>query len=230
MAMEMWDLAAADETVRFSPYCWRIRYALAHKGLKAETHPWRFTDKDAIAFSGQGFVPVLKDGDHVVADSWTIADYLDRAYPERPLIDGPQARALTNFVRQWVQITLTPIIMRGIMPELFAAIAEKDRAYFRESREQRLGRKLEDVAAPLETVRADLKTALHPLRLALGSEPFVSGAEPAFADYAVMGAFMWVRCISRHELLEEGDPVFLWRERMLDLYDGMGRRAPRANG
>eukprot|EP01037_Dinobryon_pediforme_P028026 gene28026-31129_t len=91
VAMEIWDLAAADETVRFSPYCWRIHFALAHKGMSAATHAWRFTDKDAIAFSGQGFVPVLRDGDHVVSDSFAIAEYLDAAYPERPLMGGAQA-------------------------------------------------------------------------------------------------------------------------------------------
>ena len=42
--------------------------ALAHKELEVETVPWRFTEKDVIAFSGQGRVPVLVDGDKVVAD------------------------------------------------------------------------------------------------------------------------------------------------------------------
>lgn len=230
MAMEIWDLAAADEKVRFSPYCWRIHFALAHKGLSAKTIPWRFTEKDAIAFSGQGFVPVLRDGDHVVSDSFAIAEYLDTAYPERPLMAGPQAAALTNFVRQWAQITLTPIVMRGIMPELFAAVAEQDKAYFRESREKRFGKKLEEIAAPIEEVRAEMKSALHPLRLALGSAPYLCGNEPGFADYVVMGVFMWARCISRHDLLEQGDSVHAWRERMLDLYEGLGRRAPCAHG
>ena len=63
MTIRMYDLAAADPAVRFSPYCWRIRMALAHKGLDVETIAWRFTDKSAISFSGQGSVPVIRDGD-----------------------------------------------------------------------------------------------------------------------------------------------------------------------
>jgi glutathione S-transferase len=63
MPIVMYDLAGADPALRFSPYCWRIRMALAHKGLDVETVPWRFTDKDVIAFSGQGRVPVIRDGD-----------------------------------------------------------------------------------------------------------------------------------------------------------------------
>ena len=66
MAIEMHDLAGADANLRFSPYCWRTRLALAHKGLEVETIPWRFTEKDALAFSGQGRVPVIRDGDRVV--------------------------------------------------------------------------------------------------------------------------------------------------------------------
>ena len=67
MPIEMHDLAGADASLRFSPYCWRTRLALAHKGLAVQTIPWRFTEKDALAFSGQGRVPVIRDGDRVVA-------------------------------------------------------------------------------------------------------------------------------------------------------------------
>ena len=35
------------------------------------------TEADRLAFSGQGKVPVLVDGDKVISDSWTIAYYLE---------------------------------------------------------------------------------------------------------------------------------------------------------
>jgi Glutathione S-transferase, N-terminal domain len=54
MGLQLYDLAGAEPERRFSPYCWRIKMVLAHKGLPFDTIPWRFTDKDAIAFSGQG--------------------------------------------------------------------------------------------------------------------------------------------------------------------------------
>jgi glutathione S-transferase len=44
-----------------------------------DTIPCRFNEKNAIAFSGQDRVPVLRDGDQVVSDSWTIAIYLEDA-------------------------------------------------------------------------------------------------------------------------------------------------------
>ena len=69
MAIKLYDLAGAEDDRRFSPNCWRSRMALKHKGLEFETIPWRFTEKDAIAFSGQGLVPVLVDGSNIIHDS-----------------------------------------------------------------------------------------------------------------------------------------------------------------
>src|SRR3954447_20927262 len=86
MAIKLYDLAGADDDRRFSPYCWRVKMALAHKGLQVESFPWRFTEKDTIAFSGQKHVPVIVDGNRFVSDSWAIAMYLDEAYPDRPML------------------------------------------------------------------------------------------------------------------------------------------------
>lgn len=93
--LRLFDLAGADDDVRFSPNCWRVRLALAHKGLPVEAVPWRFTEKDAIAFSGQGKVPVLIDEERWVVDSWVTAGYLEDMYPERPsLLARPKVARL----------------------------------------------------------------------------------------------------------------------------------------
>src|ERR1700684_3172728 len=70
MSIIMHDLAGTDPELRFSPYCWRTRFALAHKGLPVETVPWRFTEREALAFSGQAKVPVIQDEGRIVFDSW----------------------------------------------------------------------------------------------------------------------------------------------------------------
>ncbi len=54
---------------RFSPYCWRAIMALKHKGLDFERVPMKFTDRSAIAPSGQDRVPVLVDGERWISDS-----------------------------------------------------------------------------------------------------------------------------------------------------------------
>ena len=59
----LYDLAGADPAVRFSPYCWRTRFSLQHKGLSFEAKPWRFTEKDRLPDVAQGRVPAVVDHD-----------------------------------------------------------------------------------------------------------------------------------------------------------------------
>jgi len=226
MTIQLYELAAAEEDRRFSPYCWRIRMALAHKGLAVETLPWRYTDKEAIAFSGSGTVPVIVDGARSVSDSWAIAQYLDEAYPDRPgLLGGEDARSLAFFFKHWCERTLHGPILRVVIMDLYNSLHERDRPYFRASREQRLGKTLEEVGAGQAGAVAALRSALDPLRPVLAEQPFVSGRAPGFADYILFGAFQWPRTVSPVKLLAPEDPVYAWRERLLDMHDALGRKA-----
>lgn len=225
--LKLYELAGADEAVRFSPHCWKTRMALAHKALDAERLPWHFTDKGMIAFSGQGLVPVLVDGETVVHDSWHIATYLEERFPNPSLFGGDTGRAVARFVNAWADGTLVPAIARVIALHIHDRIATRDRDYFRQSREKRFGMSLEAFTAEPEAAVAALRQALAPLRFTLRQQPFISGDAPAYADYSVFGMMMWARCISPIELLEQDDPVFAWRERLLDAHDGLARHAPR---
>ena len=224
--MKLYDLAGAEADRRFSPYCWRIKMALAHKGLEYETIPWRFTDKDVIAFSGQGLVPVLIDGDREVHDSWTIAEYLEQRYADRPsLFGGVAGRALSLFHASWANGFLQPAMMKFVVLDIWKHADTKDKAYFRESREKRLGMTLEAAVANRDNDVASFRESLLPLRLALRAQPFLGGDRPLYADYAIFGSFQWCRCISDYELLAADDPVYSWRGRLLDLYGSLGAKA-----
>lgn len=229
MAIEMHDLAGADASVRFSPYCWRTRLALAHKGLLVQTIPWRFTEKDALAFSGQGRVPVIRDGDRVVHDSWAIAEYLEDTYPDRPsLFGGATGRAHARFINAWADSVVLMAIARLIVRDVLDVVDAKDRGYFRESREERFGMTLEAVQEGRDVRVAEFRALLTPARLVLGRQPWLGGKMPTYADHILFGTLQWPRCASRFEVLAEDDPVAEWRERMLDLFDGLGRQVPRA--
>lgn len=225
--LRLYELAAADDAYRFSPHCWKSRMALAHKGLSPEGVPWRFCEKADIAFSGQGLVPVLVDGDAVIADSFRIAEHLEAAYPDRPsLFGGDMGQANARFINAWVDGTLVPLTARIALMDIHAHIDPRDQPYFRESREKRFGRTLEEVAAEGPQRLVELRQALLPLRLMLRTQPFLCGAAPAYADYCLFGLFMWARVISRTELLEADDPVRVWRDALLDAFGGLARSAP----
>lgn len=224
MTIQMYDLAGADDAHRFSPHCWRVRMALAHKGLEVRTLPWRFTEKDRIAASGQGKVPVLVDGDRVVADSWAIALYLDEAYPDRPSLFGcPAARAQALFIKHWTEHVVQAGLIRLILADIHAHLHPKDQDYFRQTREQRFGMSLEAVAAEREARLPAFRQSLAPLRVTLAMQPYLAGDTPGFADYTVFGAFQWARCCSALRVLEDDDPVLGWRNRLLDRFDGLAR-------
>jgi glutathione S-transferase len=226
--LTLYELAAADPAVRFSPHCWKTRMALAHKGLIAERVPWRFTEKEMIARSGQPLVPVLLDGGHVISDSWAIALHLDERFADRPaLFGGPRDQALARFVNSWADTILLPAaIARLILTDIHDALAERDKAYFRSSREARFGMPLEMVVADRDTNLAAFQQLLASLRSTLKAQPFLSGQTPAYADYCVFGMFMWVHCISSIAILESQDPVYAWRERLMDAFGGLARSAP----
>lgn len=228
MSIVLYELVGRDD-IRFSPYCWRARMALAHKGLTAERVPVRFTDKDRIAFSGQKLVPVLVDGDTTVADSWAIACHLEDQYPDRPgLFGGPQARGLALFLNNWAPLVLHPALLRVIIGDVFARIDAADRDYFRRTREARFGMTIE----AMHEARADhaeaLTRTLAPVAATLGAQPFLSGAAPAYGDYIVFGALQWARLTSPWPPVAPDSPLHAWRERMLDLYDGQARAVPAA--
>jgi len=226
VTLRLYDLAGADPDRRFSPYCWRTRLALAHKELRVETIPWRFTQKAEIAASGQGLVPVLVDGDRWVADSWTIANYLEDTYPDGPsLFGGAVGRSLAHFYSTFADSLVAAIFPFNAL-DILDRIAAEDRDYFRTSREKRVGMTLEAFAAGREAKLPAFRAGLTPLRRVLTAQPFLAGGEPLYADYAVFGPLQWARCISPFPLLERDDPVRLWRDRLLDRFDGLARKSP----
>ncbi len=219
MSRILYDLAAADPTLRFSPYCWRTKLALAHKKLSFDTVPWRFTEKALIAFSGSNLVPVLVDDGAVVHDSQAIADYLETRYPEGASLFGDAAsRALTRFVKQWTEDTLHPTIVKIVLPDIFKLLDPKDQPYFRQSREARLGCTIEALAATREAAIAAFQAVLPPLRGTLRAQTFLAGSTPAYADHIVFGALQWARLTSSTALLEADDPITLWMDAVLAHY------------
>jgi hypothetical protein len=76
------------------------------------------------------------------------------------------------------------------------------------------------------------KTGIHhhgeqeTIAYVLKGDPYLSGGRPLYADYILFGCFMWARSISGFRLLTSDDPIYAWRERMLDAMGGLVRNAP----
>ncbi|NKC32114.1 glutathione S-transferase family protein [Falsiroseomonas selenitidurans] len=225
MARQLYELCGQDPARVFSPYCWRARMALLHKGLDFASVPWRFTETERLAFAQHDKVPVLVDGDQVIPDSWAIARHLDAAYPATPsLLHGrPEAYA---FVIGWNDTVLAAGISRLIVSDIPKLLDPPQRDYFETTRTRRFGMPLEQVTAGREERLPAFRATLQPLRAALAGQPFLGGAAPDYADFVVFGSFMWARSTSPLRLLEPEDAIWAWRERMLDHAGGAARQAP----
>lgn len=230
MSVTLYELGGLDGR-RYSQFSWRTRLALAHKGIPFDTVAVRVSDKGAIAFSGQDKVPILRDGDAVITDSWRIAEHLEDTHADRPSLFGcGTGRGLARFVNVLVDRTLIPKLVPLLMIDVLTIVDAEDAAHLRRQIEAAFRSDLEALAANRNRDIVGFRRQLDPMRVTLRSQPFLSGATPAYADYALFSLLQWARIVSPYEVLEDSDAIAIWRDRMLDLFDGLGRtQAPRAS-
>ncbi len=227
--IELWELAGRDDR-RYSLFSWRTRLALRHKGLDFAPHPVRMSDKAAIAFSGGKTVPVIKDAGVVVRDSWNIAEHLEDRYPDRPsLFGGAIGRGVARTFNTWVDRAVVPAMMPVIVADIFERIDPADETYFRTMFEGFLKCTLEEARTRSGEALVRLKRVLEPMQAALKRQPYVSGDSPAYCDYILFSVLQWARVMSPQELFDTSEPISVWRERILGMYDAFARNVATAN-
>jgi glutathione S-transferase len=225
MSYVLYELRGAQNQA-FSPFCWRARMALAHKGIQAETRRVRYVDIAKLELSANT-VPILIHGDRVLKDSWDIATYLEEAEPKAPSLFPRGDRSFPRFIQHWTGTSVHIPIFKAMAFDIWEILDPEDQPYFRATREKRLGASLESTCLSWSQHVKELSAALAPLRSQLREQNFIGGEAPAYVDYIVFGALQWVRVISAG-MLEKNDPVATWFDRCLDLYGGLGRSEPRA--
>lgn len=223
--MILYDLVNRRGT-HFSPNSWRVRMALAHKGIQFEVRDVLFTSIKDIVPEHKLTIPTIAHDGRLVTDSWVIVEHLDTAFPDTPRLISPGTDGhVMKFFQFWVQTTLHAGVARNILLDVHDSLEPADQAYFRTTREKTYHKTLEEVQAGREERVDAFRKSLQPIRLALGAgNLFIGGAQPCYADYLAFGGFQWARISSRFQLLAPDDSVYAWFERCLDLFDGMGRK------
>ncbi len=222
--MKLYELVGKDKTQGFSPYVWRARMALAHKGLDVEMVPLTFTEIPSIASGQFKTVPILEHDGDFISDSWAIACYLENTFPDRPsLFGGESGQAYANFFNFTSFYNLLVPLFQSLVYDIFEGLDEKDRDYFRKSREARLGKSLEEAHENQDKSLTTFQKQLWPYNATLKTQAFLSGANPAYVDYIMYGLFQWAKGVSPLVLLTADDPLYDWRQRMDQLYNGLGQ-------
>jgi glutathione S-transferase len=223
-SIKLYELALEDGRSA-SPFVWRIRYALAHKGIPFESVYLGFTDIPALFGGKFKTVPILEHGDTVLNESWDIAEYLDRAFPDKPLLfNSPAEQALIRFTDVWFMAEVMRRMFRVYIKDVHDGARPQDRPYFRESREKNMkGQTLETFTADRATYLPAIRTALAPLRHHVQKFPFLGGAKPNYADYCVLGGFYWAASAGTIPLMERDDSLRDYLSRGFELYGGIAR-------
>ena len=224
MGRMLYELKGLDDR-RYSLFSWRARLALAHKQLPTEMVGVRVTDKAAIAFSGQAYVPILVDGDRTIPDSWAIASYLEETYPDSPsLFGGAPTLGIARFVNYWVDRQVIPAVAPLVVCDLMTKVDQEDSAHLRKQLETAFGGDIEKMRDERPSRRKNLRRVLDPVRATLKHQAFLCGDGAMYPDYIVFSVLQWARIISDYELLDADDPLWHWRERILNLFDGLARK------
>jgi len=206
-----------------SPFVWATKFAVAHKGFDLDIVEGGFTGIMDRTGGKTERLPAIVDDGKWVLDSWGIVEYLDETYPDRPMLIPHESTAvLTKALDAWFWSTAVGPWMRCFCADYRDVCYEHDKEYVTSTREVMLGKKLEDMQAGREDRLPQISASLEPLRMALREHDYLGGSEPNYADYRIMGGFLWLASVAQTPALAADDPLRGWVERVRALFGGLG--------
>lgn len=179
----------------------------------------RFMEKEKIRFANSQTVPVLVDGIIVLSDSFEIAEYLEDAYSDAPLLFGGQGgQAGCKFADAFFNDN-TSLFFPLIMADIWETLDKSSQEYFRKDREARYGGvRLEDLQMGREEkILAFRRSA--PVREVLRTQHFLGGSSSYYAVFIFASNLLVAKSTSTFELLQEGDILGEWFERIVHHFD-----------
>jgi glutathione S-transferase len=180
MAVLLYDLP-------LSHYCVKAKAILAYKGVAFETEYAPYHDRqDLLAVSGQDYVPYLLWEDKGVA--WhDIPDFLEQKVPQPTLYPDGQ-RGLAHILDRWAHDVVEEAVWKVVAPDAEKTFQDpRERWVFVEMQERKRG-PLEVMAMRRPEFLKGLVSTLQPAEARLGEAPFLLGAKPSLADFALYGA------------------------------------------
>jgi glutathione S-transferase len=138
---------------------------------------------------------------------------------------GPAGIAMTNFVQAWSNSQIHPAVAKVVLFDIYEMLDEPSKVLFRKKREAMFGTSLEAIHESRNDKVGLLGAALAPMEIHLKTAPYLGGVQPIFADYILFGALQWARMCATVDIIPHQGNVADWFNRLLDMYDGMGRKA-----
>jgi glutathione S-transferase len=191
-----------------SPSCWRVRIALAKKGLPHQTKQMRFVEVDELeAETGSRTVPVLMVGDKPIIGSDQIALELDRMVSGAKLRD-PTVDALLFSVESDLSNRILPLVARDMLPKL----DKSDHAYYQSSREVKLEHDFDAFEGMRGGLQLDLAFAIGRLETDLGGRKTFGANGPNWADIVIYCHLLRLSFVSPRSWPELPEALQVWWE------------------
>ena len=207
--LELYDLCGKNN-LRLSPPCWSVKLCLIHKEINFCTVPVRFSEKEKIAFSGQGLVPILKYKNGFICDSWEIIKWLDQNYNQKKLFMNTSNKNFSYFLYYWAARQLLPLLFKIIAHEIPNVLDEKDIDYYIKTREKVIKGPITKFKYQVSNSILEFRKSIDPIRKIIEVNGYLGGKKPSLEDYIFFGNFMWVYTCSSCNLLKTNDPVYNW--------------------
>ncbi|KAI8073830.1 hypothetical protein BC940DRAFT_289314 [Gongronella butleri] len=227
-----YDLTLDTPNEIWSPNTVRTRVCLNIKKLAFETVWLDFfgvhsTIPELTKTGKAPTVPVIIDKEHddkVVQDSWDIALYLDKAFPDAPKLIREHEPLFLFFNRFCMGNLLLPVFSMSVL-KIHGKVATEDmQNWFREDREKNYKRKLEDFNKDEAGLISTIKESLKYVDMVLKKNPYIAGNQPSFADATLAAPFVMLHTL-RPDMFEsvmldavpKSDAIRKWWTRMLPL-------------
>lgn len=190
-----------------SQYSEKVRLILDYKQLeyrKIEVTPG-VGQIELMQKSGSRQVPVLKDGSTYVSDSTEIALYLERKYPERPIIPTDSlAKGQCLLIEEWADVSIGSLGRKAFIGALNqnqnfrTSVLPRNTPDVVKTAVGAIPGELLDVLGSgvgfggeaVKEAKKSLTQDLEALCLILQNQPYLTGDTPTLADLAVAGLSM----------------------------------------
>ncbi|THG98938.1 hypothetical protein EW026_g3319 [Hermanssonia centrifuga] len=194
----------------WSPNTWKVRFALNYKGLPLKSEWVEYPDIEAV-YRKLGIETTDKDSDgsplytlpiiydpstqSAISDSMRIAKYLDKTYPNTPILFPAGTLALhSTFQSAWyrVQGPLWAIVACSVCSWL----NERSQIFYRTTREADEGKKLEEIRGEKEWKAGEEAFGNLDKWLSAngeGKDELVMGEGVCYADLQIVSGLMWAK-------------------------------------
>ncbi|THV04418.1 hypothetical protein K435DRAFT_961889 [Dendrothele bispora CBS 962.96] len=210
-----YDFASKKESKKaWNLNCWKTRYSLNYKGLPYKTTWLEYPDVEPI-LKAAGIAPTSTKPDGsplytlpaivdpntgaAIAESFVIAEYLDKTYPDKPTLIPAGTKALQKSFISASWANIFPVLKFTCLDITKNILNSQSQGHFREARKNDVfaGVSIEDAYPRGEDAKeewAKVKAGLGTIANWMNKDDsFVMGDIISFADFAVGGFLQMAR-------------------------------------